>query len=83
MRRTKIIATMGPATTSIKALKEIVLAGANVIRINCSHGSLEENQKKMDIINAVRKELNIPLAVMLDTRGPELGFQILKMVKWI
>ena len=72
MRRTKIIATMGPATTSVKALKELVLAGANVIRINCSHGSLEENQKKMDIINAVRKELNIPLAVMLDTRGPEI-----------
>jgi len=72
MRKTKIIATMGPATSTPKALKEIVLAGANVIRINCSHGTLEENQKKIEVINAVRKELNIPLSIMLDTRGPEI-----------
>ena len=72
MRRTKIIATMGPATSSVKALRDIVLAGANVIRINCSHGTTEENQKKVDIIKAVRKELNIPLSIMLDTRGPEI-----------
>ena len=72
MRKTKIIATIGPATGSLKALKELVLSGANVIRINCSHGNLKENQKKIDLINQVRKELNIPLSVMLDTRGPEI-----------
>ena len=72
MRRTKIIATIGPATSTQKTLKELVLAGANVIRINCSHGSLQENQKKIDLIKSVRKELNVPLSVMLDTRGPEI-----------
>lgn len=72
IRKTKIITTIGPATSSYKALKELVLNGANVLRINCSHGSLEENQTKIELIKKLRKELGIALPIMLDTRGPEI-----------
>lgn len=71
-RKTKIITTLGPATSSYKAMKELVLNGANVLRLNCSHGTMEENQEKVEVIKKLRKELGIALPIMLDTRGPEI-----------
>ncbi len=70
MRRTKIICTLGPATDSV--LPEMVKAGMNVARLNFSHGSHEEHKARMDAVKAVRKELNIPVGIMLDTKGPEI-----------
>ena len=72
MRKTKIVATLGPATNNHKALKQIIQSGANVIRINLSHGNMETNQASIDLIKEVREELNIPVAIMVDTRGPEV-----------
>lgn len=72
MRKTKIVATLGPATNNYKALKSIIQSGANVIRINFSHGSREDRQESIDLIKKVRNELNLPVAIMVDTRGPEV-----------
>ena len=71
-RKTKIVGTIGPASESKEALKQLIEAGLNVARINFSHGGYEENKEKIDNILAVREELDIPLAMMLDTKGPEI-----------
>ena len=71
MRKTKIICTIGPASESPEVFKAMCLQGLNVARLNFSHGSHEEHQKKIDMIKAVREELNLPIAIMLDTKGPE------------
>ncbi len=72
MRRTKIICTLGPATDVDGVLKDMVMAGMNVARFNFSHGSHEEHKSRMDLVKSVRKELGIPVGLMLDTKGPEI-----------
>ena len=72
MRKTKIICTIGPASESEDKLREIMLAGMNVARFNFSHGSHEEHKRKYDRIKKLREELGLPIAVMLDTKGPEI-----------
>ena len=71
MRKTKIICTIGPACENEETLTEMCLAGMNVARLNFSHGSHEEHQKKIDLIRQVREKLELPIAIMLDTKGPE------------
>ena len=71
MRKTKIICTIGPASESPEVFKAMCKQGLNVARLNFSHGTHEEHQKKIDMIKAVREELNLPIALMLDTKGPE------------
>ena len=71
MRKTKIVCTIGPACESPCVLEEMCRAGMNVARLNFSHGTHEEHQKKIDAVKAVREKLNVPLAIMLDTKGPE------------
>ncbi len=71
MRKTKIICTIGPASEHEEILTQMALAGMNVARLNFSHGSHEEHQKKIDLIKKVREKLNLPIAIMLDTKGPE------------
>jgi len=71
MRKTKIIATIGPASENPEVFREMCLAGLNVARLNFSHGTHEEHQKKIDMIKAVREELDLPIAILLDTKGPE------------
>lgn len=70
MRKTKIICTIGPACENEETLTEMCLAGMNVARLNFSHGSHEEHQKKIDLIRQVREKLELPIAIMLDTKGP-------------
>ena len=72
MKRTKIICTMGPATDSKKILKEMILKGMNVARINFSHGNYDQHQKMIDLVKEVREEVNLPIAILLDTKGPEI-----------
>lgn len=72
MKKTKIIATLGPSSSNPKTLKEMVEAGLNVARINFSHGDLEHNQATIDLVKSVREKLHVPLAIMVDTRGPEV-----------
>jgi pyruvate kinase len=71
MRKTKIIATIGPASADAAVFREMCRQGLNVARLNFSHGTHAEHQEKIDMIKAVREELNQPLAIMLDTKGPE------------
>ena len=71
MRKTKIICTIGPASENRETLVQMCHAGMNVARLNFSHGTHEEHQAKIDLIKSVREELDVPLAIMLDTKGPE------------
>ncbi len=72
IRKTKIIGTIGPASDSEEKFKSLVEAGLNVARINFSHGGYDENKEKIEMIKKVRKELNQPIAILLDTKGPEI-----------
>lgn len=72
MRKTKIVCTLGPASEKEEVFKELVLAGLNVARLNFSHGSHEEHGKRIDTVKKVREELDKPIAIMLDTKGPEI-----------
>lgn len=71
MRKTKIICTIGPASDNEEILTQMCLAGMNVARLNFSHGTHEEHQEKIDLIRRVREKLEMPIAIMLDTKGPE------------
>ena len=71
MRKTKIICTIGPASENEETLTQMCLAGMNVARLNFSHGSHEEHKAKIALIKKVREKLDLPIAIMLDTKGPE------------
>ena len=71
MRKTKIVCTIGPACENEETLSAMCLAGMNVARLNFSHGTHPEQQAKMDLIKKVREKLGLPIAIMLDTKGPE------------
>ena len=71
MRKTKIICTIGPASENEQTLTQMCKAGMNVARLNFSHGSHEEHKKKIDLVKSVRDKLDLPIAIMLDTKGPE------------
>ena len=71
MRKTKIICTIGPASEREDVLKKMCQAGMNVARLNFSHGTHEEHLSKIERIKKVREELDLPIAIMLDTKGPE------------
>lgn len=72
VRKTKIICTIGPASEGEEKLKELMLAGMNVARFNFSHGTHEEQKAKFERVDKVRKELNLPVATLMDTKGPEI-----------
>lgn len=71
MRKTKIVCTIGPSCANIETLKEMCRAGMNVARLNFSHGTHEDHLNNINMLKAVREELDIPLAILLDTKGPE------------
>ena len=72
MRKTKIICTLGPASSSEDVIKQLILAGMDVARINFSHGEHSEHREKVEIIKKLRKELGTHTAILLDTKGPEV-----------
>ena len=78
MRKTKIICTIGPSSEDPEVFKAMCQAGLNVARLNFSHGTHEEHQKKIDMIKRVREEMNLPIAIMLDTKGPEYRIKTFK-----
>ena len=71
MNKTKIICTIGPSSENEEVLTKMCNAGMNVARLNFSHGTHEEHAKKIEIIKRVREKLDLPIAIMLDTKGPE------------
>ena len=72
MRKTKIVCTLGPATNDPAVVEELIKSGMNVARFNFSHASHEEHKKRFDEFVAVRDRLGVPVATMLDTKGPEV-----------
>ncbi|MBQ3028329.1 MAG: pyruvate kinase, partial [Lachnospiraceae bacterium] len=72
MKNTKIICTIGPASQNPEMIKKLILAGMNVARLNFSHGSYEEQANKFRMIQDASKELGIPVAILQDTKGPEI-----------
>ncbi len=71
MRKTKIVCTIGPASESEEIVVGLCRAGMNVARMNFSHSTYEEHKRRIDLIKKVRSDLNLPIAIMLDTKGPE------------
>ena len=78
MRRTKIICTLGPATDEGTVLEEMMKAGMNVARFNFSHGSHEEQKRRIDQVKETRARLKMPVGLLLDTKGPEIRTGLLK-----
>ena len=76
--RTKIICTLGPATSDIRTIKNLVLAGMNIARRNFSHGTHEEQLERIEMVKKVREELGMPVAIMLDTKGPEIRLGVIE-----
>ena len=75
-RRTKIICTMGPSCENEPVLRQLMLNGMNVARFNFSHGDHDEQQRRLDTLNKLRNELNLPVAALMDTKGPEIRLGI-------
>jgi pyruvate kinase len=71
-QRTKIVATIGPASNSPEVLKQMVMAGMNVARLNFSHGSYEDHAKQITLLRSVEKELNMPITLLQDLQGPKI-----------
>ena len=78
MRKTKIICTIGPACQNEETLTQMCLAGMNVARLNFSHGDHAEQKEKMELVKKVREKLNLPVAILLDTKGPEYRIRTFK-----
>ena len=72
IRKTKIVCTIGPACDSEEMMKELMLAGMDVARFNFSHGTREEQRVKYERLDKARKELALPVATLMDTKGPEI-----------
>lgn len=72
MKKTKIVCTIGPASEDKKVLTHLIASGMNVARLNFSHGDYEEHQGRIDTIKEIRQKLNQPIAILLDTKGPEI-----------
>lgn len=72
MKKTKIICTMGPNSDNRETMKALIQNGMDVARFNFSHGTHEEQKARMDLLKSVRKELKKPIAILLDTKGPEI-----------
>ena len=72
MRRTKIVCTIGPASDSVRMIKKLLMAGMNVARLNFSHGTQEEHKRRIESIRQAAEETGQNVAIMLDTKGPEI-----------
>lgn len=78
MRKTKIVCTLGPTCSDEKTLTEMCIAGMNVARFNFSHSTYEEHEARIAVVKKVREKLNIPIPIMLDTKGPEYRIKTFK-----
>ena len=72
MRKTKIVCTLGPSTENEDVLKQMMIEGMNVARCNFSHGTYDDHKRRMDMVKKLRKEVGEPVAILLDTKGPEV-----------
>ena len=78
MKKTKIICTMGPNTNDRNLMKALAENGMDIARFNFSHGDYEEQKSRLDMLKSIRDELDLPIAALLDTKGPEIRTGLLK-----
>ena len=78
MKKTKIICTLGPSTNDKEMMKKLVENGMDIARFNFSHGDHKEQKERMERLKSVREELGVPVAILLDTKGPEIRTGVLK-----
>ena len=78
MKKTKIICTIGPACDSPELIKKLIEAGMDIARLNFSHGSHTEHHRRIILLRQVAAELDKPLGIMLDTKGPEIRTGVFK-----
>src|SRR6187431_3272905 len=71
-RHTKIICTLGPVSSSEEVLRQMAMAGMNIARFNMSHGNHQSHGEMLQVIKKLNRELNHPIAILLDTQGPEI-----------
>src|SRR5262245_6760249 len=71
-RSTKIVATLGPASSTAEQIRALFLAGADVFRLNFSHGTHEDHKERVDIIRTLEREVHRPIAILMDLQGPKL-----------
>ena len=83
MRKTKIVCTLGPACSDEATVTAMCKAGMNVARMNFSHNTYEDHKKRIDLVKKVRDKLGLPIAIMLDTKGPEYRIKTFKNGKVI
>ena len=72
LKKTKIVCTLGPSSNTPEIIEKMIKAGMNVARFNFSHGSHEEHKQRIDMVRAASQKLGIPVALLLDTKGPEI-----------
>src|SRR5918996_5075846 len=72
VRRTRIVATLGPATDEAGALRDVIEAGTDVVRLNASHGTQEEHRMRIEAVRAISKELHRTVGILLDLQGPKI-----------
>ena len=72
MRKTKIVCTLGPACETKEKLKELMTAGMDVARFNFSHGTQQQQKQRLELVREASAELGLPVATLLDTKGPEI-----------
>ena len=78
MKKTKIVCTLGPATDDDNILRELIKSGMDCARFNFSHGTHEDHKRRYDQVERIRKELNLPIPTILDTKGPEVRIKNFK-----
>ena len=78
MKKTKIVCTMGPNSNDENIMRQLVKEGMDIARFNFSHGSHEEQKGRMDMLKKIREEEKKPVAILLDTKGPEIRTGLLK-----
>lgn len=78
MKKTKIICTMGPNTDNRELMTALAVNGMDIARFNFSHGDYEEQRNRLNLLKSVREEVGLPIAALLDTKGPEIRTGLLK-----
>jgi len=78
MRKTKIVCTLGPACSDEKTIEQMCKVGMNVARLNFSHNTHEDHKKRIEAVKRVRERLGLPIAILLDTKGPEYRIKTFK-----
>ena len=78
LRKTKIVATMGPSVDEVRVMRKLLIAGMNIARFNFSHGTYEEQRGRIDMLREAARSVGIPVAVLLDTQGPEIRTGVIR-----